>query len=149
MLYLFVREGITDNQGTALPYSLMISLISKNETRYSHLSLHNATIKDLIPKTPCNFHLLFHPGSVALQPFSFLCFSSLDISSLVHFISLLIWDYLHTSKFISKVRPCKHICFLNSLLHSNRFHEKNSHKAGSPSSHLKLHFTGKTMTNRY
>lgn len=124
MLYLFVREGKTDNQGTALPYGLMISLISKNETRYSHLSLHNATIKDLIPKTPCNFHLLFHPGSVALQPFGFLCFSSLDISSLVHLFSLLIWDYLHTSKFISKVRPRKHICFLNSLLHSNSFHEK-------------------------
>lgn len=73
-LYVFVWEGKTDNQGIALWFSPMISLISKNETRYSHLFLHNAAIKDLIPKTPCSFHLLFHPGSVAIQPFS-LCFS--------------------------------------------------------------------------
>lgn len=103
----------------------MISLIPKNETRYSHLSLHNATVKDLVPNTPCNFHLLLHPGSVAIQPFTLLCFSSPDISSLVHLVSLLIWNYVHTSKFISKVRPHKHICFLNSLLPSNSFQEKN------------------------
>lgn len=145
-VYLFVWEGKTDSPGFPLWYSRMISLISKNieimKKRYSHLSLHNATIKFSFLK----HHVIYICFSIQVQLLFNLSahddFLLQIFSSLVHLVLLLIGDYLHTSKLTSKVRPHKHIFFLDSLLPSNSFQEKISHKAGSPSSHLDLHCTG-------